>query len=72
MTLNELLTNPKFWDVFGLPVFTFITILSVWMLNTNKRPDRRVVWMLLIIGILGLAIDGSILAGLLSFFGGSR
>ena len=54
----ELLTTPEFYDIFGLPVFLFITILSIWMLWKKEIPDKKYLIILLIIGILGLIVDG--------------
>lgn len=53
-------TNPEFYDIFGVFVFSFITLVSGWMLYTNKKPLKIIIIILLIIGILGLLVDGFI------------
>ena len=61
MTLIELISDPTFFDKFGLVIFTFITIIATYMLYARKLPDRKVLWLLLVVGILGLITDGTIL-----------
>ena len=58
MEITELLTKPEFYDLFGLPIFIFISLLSGWMLWKKRLPNRKIIWMLLIIGITGLIVDG--------------
>jgi len=60
--IPDILTRPEFYDVFGLPVFTFMTILAIWMLWTNKKPNKVTIWLLLAAGVAGLIVDGTILA----------
>lgn len=52
--------DPTFFDIFGLGTFGFITAAAAWALKTYRPLPRRVVWLLLIIGILGLIVDGTI------------
>ncbi|MDO8557367.1 MAG: hypothetical protein Q7R98_02790 [Candidatus Jorgensenbacteria bacterium] len=52
--------RPEFFDLFGIAVFLFITIESVRAIKTKKRIPRWVFVLLLVIGILGLLIDGTI------------
>ena len=56
----SILTNPEFYDIFGIFVFGFVTLVSGWMLYTNKKPLRIVTIILLIIGISGLLVDSLI------------
>jgi len=53
-------TNPEFYDIFGIFAFGFITLVSGWMLYTNKKPLRLITIILLIIGISGLLVDSLI------------
>ena len=53
-------SNPfKFFDTFGLIVFTFLIIDAIIDLNKKKTRNWRV-WIRLIIGILGLLVDTSL------------
>ena len=69
MAIPEIFTKPEFFDVFGLPIFTFIIITSVWMLRTKKKLPRSVVWILFGVGVAGLIADGLILSGVLTTLG---
>lgn len=48
------------FDILGLFTFSFITILSVWSLLSGELFPKWAVFLLLIIGVLGLIIDGAI------------
>jgi len=52
--------KPEFFDLFGIVVFLFIFCISMWGLKTNKKIPKWVLTVLLIIGILGLIVDGTI------------
>ena len=52
--------SPEFFDIFGFFAFLFIVIISLWGLYTKKRFPIWTKIVLLIIGILGLIIDGAI------------
>ncbi|MBI2627233.1 MAG: hypothetical protein HYW77_03240 [Parcubacteria group bacterium] len=52
--------QPAFFDIFGLIVFGFIVIISVWALRTKRQLPRWVLIVLLLVGIGGLIIDVSI------------
>ncbi|MEK6904409.1 MAG: hypothetical protein AABW87_02330, partial [Nanoarchaeota archaeon] len=52
--------QPEFYDIFGLLVFFFITVISIWALKMKKPLPRWGLILLLIIGVLGLIVDGSI------------
>lgn len=52
--------RPEFFDIFGLFVFSFIAILSLWSLRMQKPLPRWVGIILLLIGISGLIVDGAI------------
>jgi hypothetical protein len=54
--------NPEFFDIFGLISFTFIIWFSIKML-CKKKPEKWAIIILLIIGILGLIVDGFIVYG---------
>lgn len=51
--------RPEFFDIFGLIVFIFLFIVGVLMIQKKKLPDW-VGFIILIIAILGLIVDGSI------------
>ena len=59
MKIPKILKKPRFYDVFGLPIFLFITILSIWMLYTMEFPPKGYIWVLLVIGIAGIIVDGT-------------
>jgi len=52
--------NAEFMDIFGFIGFLFITLFSIYILNENKLPKRVFQIILLLIGVLGLIIDGFI------------
>ncbi len=52
--------KPEFFDLFGIVVFLFIMSISIWGLKTNKKIPKWALTVLLIIGILGLVVDGTI------------
>ena len=54
------LTKPETYDIFGLLTFAFITALSIWSLKTKMPLPLWANIILLIIGILGLIVDGFI------------
>jgi len=61
MEIPDFLTKPQFWDYFGLPVFLYITTLAIYLLWKKELPkNKKYIWALLIIGILGLIVDGTI------------
>lgn len=70
MTFSEYLTNPVFYDVFGIFIWIYVAILSIYLLRTRKKPRKAPIWILLIIAILGLIVDGTLVATLLSILGG--
>ena len=50
--------RPEFFDIFGLITFTYLTMLSLYMLFKKKMPPKWSIIIVLIIGILGLIVDG--------------
>lgn len=54
------MVNAEFFDIFGFLGFIYIIIISIWILR-NKKVPRWTAIILLIIGILGLTIDGFII-----------
>lgn len=52
--------QPEFFDIFGIFVFSFLVILSLWGFKTRKPFPQWTLATLLIIGILGLIVDGVI------------
>ena len=61
MEIYQLLTKPEFYDNFGVFIFSYLSLLSGWMLWTKKRMPRWAIYTLLIIGILGIIVDGTLL-----------
>ena len=54
------LKKPETYDIFGLFTFAFITALSIWSLKTALPLPLWANIILLVIGIIGLIIDGLI------------
>jgi len=52
--------KPEFFDIFRIGVFLFIMYISIFGLKTNKKIPKWALTILLIIGILGLIVDGTI------------
>ncbi len=65
--IGNALTSPEFYDIFGIAVFIFIIVLAGWSLYTRRSPYRIFLWILLIIGILGIIIDGTLVTRFLFF-----
>ncbi len=53
----EYLSNPAFYDLFGLIGFVFILSLSIWMLIKDKKPPVWSIIVLFIIGLVGFIVD---------------
>jgi len=51
--------QPEFFDIFGLIVFSYLFIIGIWMLKGKKLPDWSG-FVILLIAVLGLIVDGSI------------
>ena len=51
--------KPEFFDIFGLIVFVFLFAVGFLMIKKQKLPNW-VGFLILLIGILGLIVDGSI------------
>jgi len=52
--------RPEFFDIFGILVFSFLIISSLWGLKTRKPFSQWTLAILFIIGVLGLIVDGTI------------
>jgi uncharacterized membrane protein len=52
--------RPEFFDIFGVFVFAFLVVLSLFGLKYNKPFPRWSFYVLFFIGIFGFAIDGII------------
>ena len=50
--------NAEFFDIFGFCAFVIIILISIWILRAKEKLPRWAGIILLIIGILGLIIDG--------------
>jgi len=51
---------PEFYDNFGLLVFGFLFGLGIWMVNTKKEVPSWAEFLVLLLAILGLLVDGAI------------
>jgi peptidoglycan/LPS O-acetylase OafA/YrhL len=51
---------PEFFDRFGLGTFTFIFALGLWMFKTKREAPDWVAFILMLIGVVGISIDGGI------------
>jgi len=51
--------EPQFFDIFGLIVFLYITLLS-WLLLRRIYVKKWMIIILFLIGITGLLVDGSV------------
>ncbi len=60
ITLVNLITEPTFFDWFGLVTFMFLIIVGIWILQTDKIPPDWIGFILFLIGVLGLIVDGTI------------
>ncbi|GEM_PF-1353841 len=52
--------KPEFFDVFGLLVFAFLLIVGYLMTTKKKKMPDWVGFVIFVIGILGLIVDGFI------------
>lgn len=52
--------RPEFFDIFGIGVFGFLFVASFWTLKTGEPFPKWAVILFLIIGIVGLIVDGGI------------
>lgn len=63
LTIFLIIQNPEdpvFFDFFGIGIFFFLFCVGAWILKTkNKTPDW-IGFLILLIGILGLIVDGFI------------
>lgn len=50
--------DPAFYDIFGFVGFLFITLLALWSLKKKHRVPRWAKIILLIVGVIGLVVDG--------------
>ena len=60
MKLENSFISPEFFDIFGVFVFSYFIIISLRALKKNKPLTKKELIILLIIGILGLIVDGTI------------
>ncbi len=51
--------EPQFFDIFGLIVFIYITLLS-WLLLRRIYVKKWMIIVLFLIGVIGLLVDGSV------------
>lgn len=52
--------RPEFFDIFGLAVFSFLTIVGYLIFVKKKKMPEEVEFAIFIIGLLGLIVDGFI------------
>jgi len=53
----QFLSNPAFYDIFGMIIFAFITVLFIWDLHTKRKIPIWARRTMLGIGIAGLITD---------------
>lgn len=56
--LNE--KNPAFYDPLGFFTFAFLIGVGIYMLRKPKKSPEWIWFILILIGIIGLIVDGSI------------
>ena len=49
--------KPEHFDILGVFAFVYITFIAIWALNTSSRLPAWALYVLLIIGIVGLIVD---------------
>jgi len=52
--------KPEFFDIFGVFIFAFLFIVGIFMLVSRKKLPDYIGFIILLISILGLIVDGSI------------
>ena len=60
MVKTNLLKRPEFYDIFGFVAFIFVTITATWSMASQKALPLWSSIILLVIGLLGLIVDGTI------------
>ncbi len=58
ITLNQ--TDPAFYDPLGFVTFSFLIAIGIYMLRKPKNPPEWIWFFLILVGVLGIIIDGSI------------
>ena len=59
--LVNIISEPTFFDWFGLVVFTFLFLVGYYILFENKSLPDWAGFIIFLIGILGLIVDGTII-----------
>jgi len=59
--LVNLITEPTFYDLFGLVVFSFLFVIGYLILFEKKKLPDWTGFIIFLIGILGLIVDGTII-----------
>jgi hypothetical protein len=57
---KSIFSKPEFYDLFGFPTFVFLTAVSLWAIITKNNFPDWIVYVLLIIGLAGMVVDGTI------------
>jgi uncharacterized membrane protein len=57
ITTNQ---KPEFFDIFGIFIFIFLSIIGFLMFKKKKKMPDIIGFIILLIGILGLIVDGYI------------
>lgn len=55
--------SPEYFDRFGIVFFSFLAIVSYWMLKTKKETPDWVAFLTFVIAITGLIVDGYVVLG---------
>lgn len=57
LAIISIIKQPVFFDNFGIGVFIFLFFSSMYMLTAKKYPEW-LLWIIAIIGISGIIVDG--------------
>ncbi len=58
--MDKLKLKAEHFDILGLFTFTFLAGVSFWAIATGESLPEWAIFVILIIGILGIIIDGTI------------
>lgn len=66
MAIPDILKTPEFYDHFGLIIFSYLTIIGFLWYQKKIKLEKWIPISLIVIGILGLIVDGSITSGVIN------
>ncbi len=53
--------HPEFFDVLGFFAFAYVVFVSILALNSKSELPRLIYIILLIVGLIGIIVDGAII-----------